>query len=159
MDWNTEVGTSWYLERTDTRGMPSPAPRSRPRELPVRTRLAIPRGVCRRLGQVGHFSAHKESARRFACAERNQAPGPIHLRRYFPHATGSSRHHHADQGACTVPGHPSRRSLVQRPGLLPPPDEPHPLASATQQRRSLPAGAKCRGSRRRQLAGSSRSVH
>ncbi|MEO1573789.1 MAG: hypothetical protein AAFU65_02405 [Pseudomonadota bacterium] len=26
MDWNTEVGTSWYLERTDTRGMPSPIP-------------------------------------------------------------------------------------------------------------------------------------
>ncbi|MEM9761164.1 MAG: hypothetical protein AAF968_01410 [Pseudomonadota bacterium] len=24
MDWNTEVGTTWYLERTDTRGMPSP---------------------------------------------------------------------------------------------------------------------------------------
>ena len=26
MDWNTEVGTSWYLERTDTRGIPSPLP-------------------------------------------------------------------------------------------------------------------------------------
>ena len=26
MDWNTEVGTTWYLERTDTRGMPSPLP-------------------------------------------------------------------------------------------------------------------------------------
>ena len=26
MDWNTELGTTWYLERTDTRGMPSPIP-------------------------------------------------------------------------------------------------------------------------------------
>ena len=26
MDWNTEVGTTWYLERRDTRGMPSPLP-------------------------------------------------------------------------------------------------------------------------------------
>ncbi len=26
MDWNTEVGTSWYLERTDMRGEPSPIP-------------------------------------------------------------------------------------------------------------------------------------
>ncbi len=26
MDWNTEVGTTWYLERTDTRGIPSPLP-------------------------------------------------------------------------------------------------------------------------------------
>jgi len=26
MDWNTEVGTTWYLERTDTRGVPSPLP-------------------------------------------------------------------------------------------------------------------------------------
>ncbi|MEM8959875.1 MAG: hypothetical protein AAGD38_00215 [Acidobacteriota bacterium] len=26
MDWNTEVGSTWYLERTDTRGMPSPLP-------------------------------------------------------------------------------------------------------------------------------------
>ena len=26
MDWNTEVGTTWYLERTDSRGMPSPLP-------------------------------------------------------------------------------------------------------------------------------------
>lgn len=26
MDWNTEVGTTWYLERTDRRGLPSPLP-------------------------------------------------------------------------------------------------------------------------------------
>jgi len=26
MDWNTEVGTTWYLERSDTRGMPNPPP-------------------------------------------------------------------------------------------------------------------------------------
>ncbi len=26
MDWNTEVGSTWYLERTDTRGLPSPLP-------------------------------------------------------------------------------------------------------------------------------------
>lgn len=26
MDWNTEEGTTWYLERTDTRGLPNPVP-------------------------------------------------------------------------------------------------------------------------------------
>ena len=147
------MGTTWYLERTDLRGLPSPLP---DRDLVNRQYERAAQYLVASAAawvKLVTFLRVKIPPGRLTRPDETKLPGQYT-------SAGIFRIEPDRAVILTLTEAPARYQAVQVGDLWfngldfwPPPDEPHPFSSAAKSRRSLPDGAERPGSRRRQLAG------